>query len=326
MDGETKMSDYFKLKFWKEVRTEQPTRRYRIVDFLGVGGTATTHLAVCISPREFIGRLVAIQFFRKYSRPERLTKFLEAFGFLNDCTHPSIVNVYGLHSYYKRPMIVSEYLPLTLLDVIRRKKISIVEKTSYAMQLLSALVYLDQVGVVHRDIKPSNIFIKGKTCMLGDFGMMKRTETTSDDEEIIEGVASIAVYLDGIEISDTMPAETSELDAREVEQSGTTVTGYYWSPDKVLDYAGVEDITPASDVYQLGLVLAHLFTGWNDQPKLPRNDEGKPDLERAVEVAMGPRDVGQIRSYSGAGIANLISQMLEKKPSDRPSAADLIIP
>ncbi|MFQ5833927.1 MAG: serine/threonine-protein kinase [Candidatus Thorarchaeota archaeon] len=318
-------TDYFKLDFWKEVRTREPYRRYRIVDFLGIGGTAASFLAVCISPKEYIGRLVAIQFFRKYSVPERLNKFLEAFSFLSDCTHPSIVNVYGLHTYYERPMIVTEYLPLTLHDVIRKKKSSIVEKTSFAMQLLSALVFLEQQKVVHRDIKPSNIFVKGKSCMLGDFGMMKRIETTSDDEDIIEAMAVADTYLDGTEVYQIPLTEYGMIDAKEVENSGITVTGHYWSPDKVLDYAGIEDITPASDVYQLGLVLAHLFTGWNHQPKLPRDGRGEPDLDMALQVALGPESVRRIPSYAGPGIANLISKMLEKNPSDRPQAKDLIV-
>jgi serine/threonine protein kinase len=284
---------------------------------LGVGGTAITHLAVCIAPKESIGRLVAMQFFRKYSKLERRQKFLDAFGFLSDCTHPAIVNVFGLHEYYERPMIVAEYLPLTLHKIIRKKSATIVEKVSYAMQLLSALVFLEQQNVVHRDIKPSNIFIKGKSCMLGDFGMMKPIEFDLDLELDLEAI---------LEDSDSTDFESYQLDQKEVEQSGTTVTGFYWSPDKVLDYCGERDITPKSDVYQLGLVLAHLFTGWNKQPRLPRDENQEPIVDEAIEIAIGPKDVGRIPSIAGPGIANLISKMLEKDPSSRQNASDLIVP
>ena len=153
--------------------------------------------------------------------------------------------------------------------------------------------------------------------MLGDFGMMKSNQYAIGESDV----------LDEISIPDLEPDLISHPEPSTViEQNGTTVTGYYWSPDKVLDYFDEEAITPKSDVYQLGLVLAHLFTGWNRQPKLPRNNEGEPILEDALEIAIGPEDLGYIPSLASAGIANLISQMLEKTPSVRKSASDLIVP
>ncbi len=289
-------------------------RRYRIIDYLGSGGTVTAHLAVCTAPIELIGRLVAIKFFRKYSKPERRKKFLEAFSFLSECSHPAIVKVYDLDSYYTRPLVIEEYLPMTLQDVIRRKQATMVEKACYATQLLSSLVFLEKEGVVHRDIQPKNIFIKGRSCILGDFGMMKSIKL------------DIEVDIDDIGlVEDPIPEEIHDrIYLDDIEQSSTEVTGHYWSPDKVLDFWGKERITPKSDVYQMGLVLAHLFTGYNRQPKLPRDSENNPILNQALEGAMGPDNVGSIPSLLSGGIANLIKQMLVKKPSIRKNASALI--
>ena len=43
------------------------------------------------------------------------------------------------------------------------------------MQLMTALKYIHQSGLIHRDIKPENIFVDPKTGRLkvGDFGLAK---------------------------------------------------------------------------------------------------------------------------------------------------------
>jgi serine/threonine-protein kinase len=106
--------------------------------------------------------------------------------------------------------------------------------------LLSALRYLasSRPPVVHRDVKPQNIFIKGRSCVLGDFGLMK--------------------VLNGSE----------EMD-REVfrESTGPGMPYYYRTPDLIAYAKGEANITPKSDVFQLGLVAAELFTGWNPANK-----------------------------------------------------------
>ena len=77
--------------------------------------------------------------------------------------------------YNQHPFLVAEYLPRTLHQIIRADSASVTLKISFATQLLSALAYLESLekSVIHRDIKPQNIFVKGNSCVLGDFGLMK---------------------------------------------------------------------------------------------------------------------------------------------------------
>ncbi|TNY02914.1 serine/threonine protein kinase, partial [Escherichia coli] len=59
------------------------------------------------------------------------------------------------------PFYVSEYLPKTLRDAMSAGLL-MVDKVAIAVQLLSLLCHLDELGIIHRDIKPENIFIRGR--------------------------------------------------------------------------------------------------------------------------------------------------------------------
>ncbi len=157
---------------------------YKNVQFLGSGGNAVTFLVLATSG-EHQGNLFALKVFRRLSNPERRAKFLEEISFLKRCDHPSIMRVYDEGEYSSGqntyPFVVAEYLPTTLAQV-PLESINLIEKFSYTMQLLSALAFLQAADppIVHRDIKPTNIFIKGRSCVLGDFGLMKRLDGTDE--------------------------------------------------------------------------------------------------------------------------------------------------
>src|SRR3990172_4415005 len=157
------MADSFVLDVGQSVQSATSVW-YRNLQVLGTGGNAITFLAVATSG-ENRGVPFAIKVFRKLSKPERRHKFLEEMKFLEECNHPSIMRVFDTGVFRQRhPFFVAEYLPNTLYKVIRVGEASTVVKISYALQLLSALVYLEQRDppVVHRDIKPRNIFVKGQ--------------------------------------------------------------------------------------------------------------------------------------------------------------------
>ena len=278
------MTDHIEFGPWQGINADSGNW-YKAIELLGTGGNAATFLVFCTSP-PMKGLIFAVKVFRKLSKPERRESFLEEVKFLKSCEHPAIMRVYDEGTFYDdNPFVVTEYLPNTLVEVMRAD-CGFVEKVAYACQLVAALSYLDSLStkVVHRDIKPENIFAKGGSCVLGDFGLMKLL--SGEDEEDREIVK---------------------------ESVGVGMPRYYRTPDLVSYLKGDSGISTKSDVFQLGLVLARLFTGWNPE---------KSSKEFTDPVELEP--VRRIPSKLGGNVVGLLNRMLEMDPDKRPSAGNLV--
>lgn len=277
-------SDYFELDTWKSIKSDSGNW-YKVIERLGVGGNAVTFLALSTSkPRK--GGLFAIKIFRKLSKPERRDSFLDEARYLMSCNHTSVMKIFDEGVYCDLyPFIVVEYLPKTLKEAMG-ENLGLLEKVTFGFQLLSAIDYLSSQNppVLHRDIKPENIFIKAASCVLGDFGLIKRLD------------------------------EKSGEDAKLVKQSiGNGMPYCYRSPDLVKYLRGEGGLYPNTDVFQLGLVMAFMFTGRNPCKMAS-------DFESDVEL----NPIGRISSRFGSRILRILNRMLEFDPRSRPSAGELI--
>jgi serine/threonine protein kinase len=268
---------------------------YRVLQFLGAGGNSVVFLVLALNGQCY-GVLFALKIFTRLSSTRRLEQFEQEIEFLRKCDHPSIMRVFDSGVYRHRgegevtsyPFVVVEYLPQSLHSLIRGATMATAERVSHTLQLLSALAYLDQSNppVIHRDIKPKNIFVKGQSCVLGDFGLMKfLNEDDEIDRRIYEGEAR------------------------------TGMPFFHRTPDLVAYLREGTPLTTKTDIFQLGLVVAEVFTGRN--PEIP------------AKCMTDPVDLDRLRFIPGAlgmRIRELIENMLEPDPSHRPSAAELIDP
>jgi serine/threonine protein kinase len=281
------MPDHFVLDPGRSIQSSNGIW-YRCVQLLGAGGNAVTFLVLCTSGAH-TGALFALKVFRRLSAHERRDRFLEETKLLFELSHPCILRVFdeGVFGTVagEYPFTVADYLPNTLQQLLARD-IPLVEKLAFSLQLLSALAHLAEHNppIVHRDIKPANIFIKGRSCVLGDFGLMK--------------------VLDG----------NAETDREVLKESiGPGMPFFYRTPDLVAYAKNEMDITTKSDVFQLGLVLAQLFTGWNPCRKAAEH-LSPVELDR----------IERIPGKLGGSIFTLLARMLNFDPNKRPSANKLL--
>jgi serine/threonine protein kinase len=99
------------------------------------------------------------------------------------------------------------------------------------------------------------------------------------------------------------------------ESVGPGMPFFYRTPDLIAYAKGEADITPKSDVFQLGLVVAELFTGRNPA-KRPQNHLDPLELEPIAAIPGGL--AGQIET--------LINRMLTIDPNARPDASAFMDP
>ncbi len=154
------------------------------------------------------------------------------------------------------------------------------------LSTLNRLATLEK-PVIHRDIKPANVFVKGRACVLGDFGLMKTIDV--EDRLSPEDVVKTSV--------------------------GNGMPFFHRTPDLIAYANGEAAPTVASDVFQLGLVAAELFTGRNPQKRAEHDNFKSRVILEPLRYVPGSR---------GGMIKTLIHSMLVFDPEKRPAVADLL--
>ncbi|HCG03629.1 MAG TPA: hypothetical protein DEV75_00320 [Desulfovibrio sp.] len=272
------MADGFFLAPWQGVESTSKIW-YKNLQTIDTGGNSVVFF-VFANTGENVGVPYALKVFRKISRPERKDNFFNEIKFLQTNSHPTIMKVVDFGTFNTKeefPFLISEYYSSTLKIGIEKNAYTTQEKLLISLQLISAISFLSSLDIAHRDIKPSNIFLNGRTCVLGDFGLIKQLKNqTDDDREIIK----------------TSP--------------GAGMAFYYRTPD-LKKYASEKyELTPQTDIYQLGLVLAELFTGVNPQ-------KAAEDISDPIEMTK----IEKIESVHGGLICTALNEMLREDPEKR---------
>ena len=147
--------------------------KYKIVRRVGSGGFADVYLG----EHTQLGRHVAIKFLRVAQDEEMIERFRREARAAAKLSHPNIIDIYDVGDnnediYY----FVMKYIPGDTLSqrMKREKKISPGTAIEITKQLVDALAYAHDRGVVHRDIKPANVLLDeyGKPVLM-DFGIAR---------------------------------------------------------------------------------------------------------------------------------------------------------
>lgn len=209
--------------------------RYRIVRFIGAGGMGDVYEA---EDTELKGR-IAIKIIRAHAAwdDRSLDRFRREVQLARHVTHGSVCRVFDIGHHRQAGeeivFLTMELVPGETLAarMQRMGRIAQPEASTIAMELCAALGAAHRAGVLHRDFKPGNVMLIGsgeKThAVVMDFG--------------------VARWLGDGSIS----ASTTST------EGGVFGTPAYMSPEQIQG----QELSVASDVYSLGLVLYEMATG-----------------------------------------------------------------
>lgn len=264
--------------------------KYRLDDRLGGGGMGTvyraTHLlierpvAVKVLSQRFVGDETAQQRFRREARASGRVQ------------HPNAVTVNDFGATEDGWLyIVMELLEgQTLRELLAREApFDPARAVSFMLQASAAVGAAHDAGLIHRDLKPANIFIEQRP----DFAAVVKV--------LDFGVAKFVV-------------EEHDDDYKTLTQVGAIIgTPRYMSPEQC---SGVAPLTPASDVYSLGIILYEMLTG-----AVPFSADA-PLAVALKQVSEPPRPPREIIAAIPAEIERVVLHALTKDPRARPADAN----
>ncbi|XP_014900125.1 NUAK family SNF1-like kinase 2 [Poecilia latipinna] len=145
--------------------------RYEFLETLGKGTYGKVKKA-----KERSGRLVAVKSIRKekIKDDQDLVHIRREIEIMSSLCHPHIITIYEVFENKDKIVIVMEYASQgDLYDYICDKKnLSEHEARHFFRQIVSAVHYCHQNGIVHRDLKLENILLDGNgNVKIADFGL-----------------------------------------------------------------------------------------------------------------------------------------------------------
>lgn len=169
--------------------------RYEINELLGCGGMARVYSAYdIIDDRTVAIKILKDEFLTNRDFIRRFKNESKAIAVLS---HPNIVKVYDVSFGDRIQYIVMENIDgITLKEYIEKQhEIKWRDAVHFTTQILKALEYAHEKGIVHRDIKPQNIMLlKDGSIKVTDFGIARfsKTETRTLTEKAIGSVHYIS--------------------------------------------------------------------------------------------------------------------------------------
>lgn len=155
--------------------------KYVLLERLGKGGMAEVYKA----RQPLIERLVAIKVMLPdlAASPQFVERFRREAQRMGQLRHPNIVSVLDFDIIDGTNFLVMDYVEGMALrqHLARKQRLSPEETLRIAAQVLDALQYAHERGVVHCDLSPGNVMFSDDTCqqvLLTDFGLARLMDSS----------------------------------------------------------------------------------------------------------------------------------------------------
>ncbi|HEX5061851.1 MAG TPA: serine/threonine-protein kinase [Kofleriaceae bacterium] len=255
--------------------------RYRIERFIAAGGMGEVYAAHDL----VLDTKVAL----KTLRPElegsadAIARLRREIALARSVTDPHICRLHDVGEHDGRVFLSMELLEgRTLAELVKAGGMALDEIERIAPQLVAGLGVLHRASIVHRDFKTSNVIVVGDRAVITDFGLARSVDAK---------------------------------DSRLTVESGLLGTPAYMAPEQVEARA----VTPASDIYSLGVVLFELLTG-----KLPF-DEDTAMATATARLTKDPPRPSSLRSDIPARWDAIVLRCLARDPAARFASVDELL-
>ena len=257
---------------------------YRIERELGGGGMSRVFLA----EETRLGRRVVVKVLpAEMSLGIPADRFEREVRVAASLQHPHLVPVLNAGAagdvvYYVMPYIEGDSLAAR---IARDGALPLDDVLRILHDLLDALAYAHERGVVHRDIKPDNILLSGRHALVTDFGVAKAVSAA------VEGVGGTTLTSTGMALG----------------------TPAYMAPEQA---AADPRVDQRADLYAVGVVAYEMLAG------RPPFTAPTAQAMLAAQVTMTPDPVDRFRPGIPADLSALVMRSLQKIPGDRPQSAE----
>ena len=255
--------------------------RYELEELIDHGGMSTVYRG----HDRMLERTVALKILHAHfgDDAEYVERFRHEARAVARLSHPNIVTVIDRGASDGHQFIVFEYVEgENLKQLLERTGPLPVERVvELGIEIADALAFAHAHDLVHRDVKPQNILIDmAGDAKVTDFGIVRSLDVE-----------------------------------RGVTQTGTVLgTSNYLSPEQ----AAGSPVTPATDIYSLGVVLYELLTG-----EVPFRGDNLV-VVAMKHVTEHPPDLLAQRPEAPPRLAAAVARALEKDPEQRFASMDAL--